>query len=75
MTCRLQTSERITIGLAAVALPPHLAVPHEPEPLQGAQNRIRRAGYSARRIDILDTHQPPAAVHTRIKITSYGRHQ
>jgi len=49
------------------------AVPVESETLQGAQNAIRTARYDAGSVEILDTHQPLAAVAAGIEVASDGR--
>jgi hypothetical protein len=66
----LQACQCRVIGIMAMALYDHLAIPLEAEPLEGTQNIACSPGDSTRTIDILNAQQPLAALRARIQITA-----
>jgi hypothetical protein len=58
------------IGCVARALRQNRTVPCETELLQAAEDAVLRVGLFARRIDIVDTQQPFAAVGAGVALTA-----
>ena len=68
MACLQQARERRLVGGLARALVNDGTVPFEAEPFQRFDNAFRGARLFPWRIDILDAHQPAAALAARLQI-------
>src|SRR6185503_10012657 len=64
---RAQVLERAQVERRAAALVDDFAVPGETKPLERVQDLRRRARQVARRVEILDAHQPAAARRARVE--------
>ena len=68
----LQTDERRVVDIEPPALNQDFSVPLEAESIQRAQDGIGGTRHRARPINVLDAHQPFAAMCPRIEITADG---
>ena len=68
----LQTDERRVVDIEPPALNQDFSVPLEAESVQRAQDGIGGTRHRARPINVLDAHQPFAAMCPRIEITADG---
>src|ERR1700694_5923714 len=59
--------KRVAVKLSALALIDHRIVPLEPEVFERPHDLVSGAGLLARRVQILDAHQPPSARRARIE--------
>ena len=72
---REQAVERLLVEIAPIALAQHRIVGRESECLQRAQLPFGRTGDLARRIQVLDAHEPFAASVARQQPASQRCHQ
>ncbi|MNH17343.1 hypothetical protein D3C79_770120 [compost metagenome] len=62
-----QAFDHFGIGLVALALVHHLAIPFQAVAFQGVEDRCLGAGGFAGRVDVFHAHQPGAADRTRVQ--------
>src|SRR5581483_4891329 len=75
VSARLEPLQGGEIEVCAPALVDNLAVPFETESFQGAQDTVRAARHDARGIEILDPHEPAAAMMAGIEVAPDSRQQ
>ncbi len=69
-----QLMQRRVVGVVTRALVHNRAVPMHAECIQAAQDRVGRSRYRARRIKVIDAHQPGATARPRVEETANRRH-
>src|SRR6185369_1452080 len=62
-----QPLERRLVTLAVAVLPRDLAIPMKAQRLERSHDILGGAGHCARRVDVLDSQQPLAALRARVE--------
>ena len=72
---RLQGVKRCVVGISAMVLILHRAIPFQPIRFQRTQDCIRRTGRDSRRIQVVDAQPPLAALRFSVEKTTERRQQ
>ena len=75
LTFRLQTHQDTVVKIQPLALPYHRPIPLEAQRIERGQDGQLGPWHRTRRINILDSEQPFAALSASIKITAHGGNQ